>query len=117
MYNDIAAGAAGNILGRFAFRNGDTSTGAAGVSAAIEAVLEGSGGQTALAFHTGTSGTTLTENFRIKNNGAIVQTLPTAATTLTVNSTMTMTLTSDTNLRISVRGSDGVTRTANLTLA
>jgi hypothetical protein len=43
--------------------------------------------------------------------------LPTAAKALTINSHMTITLTSNTNLRFSVRGSDGVTRVANVTLA
>jgi len=43
--------------------------------------------------------------------------LPTSALTLSSNRNMTMTLTSNTNLRISVRGSDGTTRVANITLA
>jgi hypothetical protein len=37
--------------------------------------------------------------------------------TLTTNGQLTVNATSDTNLRFSYRGSDGVTRTANLTLA
>lgn len=115
-WSDVIGGAAGNILGRLGWYNSDTTAGAAGVSATVDAVLEGSGGQTGVVISTGT-GTTLTENFRIRSNGAVVQTLPTAVTTLTENNKMTMTLTSDTNLRISVRGSDGVTRVANLTLA
>lgn len=41
----------------------------------------------------------------------------TSAPTLVNNREMVFNLTSDTNLRISVRGSDGVTRTANITLA
>jgi hypothetical protein len=43
--------------------------------------------------------------------------LPTSAKSLTTNSHMTFTLTSNTNLRFSVRGSDGTTRVANITLA
>jgi len=115
-WSDVIPGAAGNILGRIGWRNSDTSASAAGVSASIDAVLEGSGGQTAVVISTGT-GTTLSEKFRIRNDGGIIQTLPTAAATLTADSTMTMALTSNTNLRISVRGSDGVTRVANLALA
>ena len=37
--------------------------------------------------------------------------------TLTTNGQLTVNATSNTNLRFSYRGSDGVTRTANLTLA
>lgn len=50
-------------------------------------------------------------------NGHVLTLLPSGAPTLAVNSQMTMHLTSNTNLRISVRGSDGTTRVANLTLA
>ena len=39
------------------------------------------------------------------------------APTLATNSQMVFNLTSNTNLRISVRGTDGTTRTTNLTLA
>ena len=41
----------------------------------------------------------------------------TTAPSLTVNGQLVMNLTSNTNLRISVRGSDGTTRVVNLTLA
>lgn len=41
----------------------------------------------------------------------------TAAPSITTNQEMVFTLTSNTNLRISVRGTDGVTRVANITLA
>jgi hypothetical protein len=41
----------------------------------------------------------------------------TTPATLSTNGQLTMTATSDTNLRFSYRGSDGVTRVANLTLA
>jgi len=114
-YNDILSLASGNILGRMAWSNKDTTAGAAGVSAAIDAIAEDGSGGTGLVISTGT-GTTLIEKFRVRSNGAIVQVMPTVATALTVNSTMTATLTSDTNLRFSVRGSDGVTRVANITL-
>ena len=69
-YNDIANGTIGTVLGRLAWRNGDSSAGAAGVSAAVEAVLEDTGGSTGLGFHTGT-GTTLAEKFRITAAGVL----------------------------------------------
>jgi len=53
----------------------------------------------------------------IDTNGNLIQSAPTTAPTLSTNGTMVFNLTSNTNLRVSVRGSDGVTRTANLTLA
>ena len=47
----------------------------------------------------------------------VIMNVNTAAPTLGVNSQMSFALTTNTNLRISVRGSDGVTRVANITLA
>lgn len=47
----------------------------------------------------------------------IVGHTPAAAPTLSTNSQMVFSLTSNTNLRVSVRGTDGVTRVANMTLA
>ena len=49
--------------------------------------------------------------------GNVLAKLNTAAPALTVNGDMVMALTTNTNLQISVRGSDGVTRTVSLTLA
>jgi hypothetical protein len=49
--------------------------------------------------------------------GNVIQTVPTTPPTLDTNGQMVFNLTSNTNLRVSVRGSDGVTRTANITLA
>jgi hypothetical protein len=57
------------------------------------------------------------ERMRIDSSGNVIQTAPTTAPTLSTNGTMVFNLTSNTNLRVSVRGSDGVTRTANITLA
>jgi hypothetical protein len=62
-------------------------------------------------------GTNNTERARITAAGDVLTTLQTTAPTLATNNQMVFTLTSNTNLRISVRGSDGVTRTTNLTLA
>jgi hypothetical protein len=61
--------------------------------------------------------TAAAERMRIDSSGNLIQTAPTTAPTLSTNGTMVFNLTSDTNLRVSVRGSDGVTRTANITLA
>jgi hypothetical protein len=54
---------------------------------------------------------------RFDSLGNFISNVNTAAPALTVNGQMTFALTSNTNLRISVRGSDGVTRSTNLTLA
>lgn len=51
------------------------------------------------------------------SSGNLIQSAPTTPPSLATNGTMVFNLTSNTNLRVSVRGSDGVTRTANLTLA
>lgn len=52
----------------------------------------------------------------ITTGGNIISSPPASAPTL-ANGQMSINLTSDTNLRFTVRGSDGVLRTANLTLA
>ena len=54
---------------------------------------------------------------RINSAGDTISNVTATAPTLTTNRQMVFNLTSDTNLRISVRGSDGTTRTANITLA
>lgn len=59
---------------------------------------------------------TLVEKLRITATG-VIPTLNTSVPTLSSNLQMVFTLTSNTNLRISVRGSDGTTRVANITLA
>jgi hypothetical protein len=53
----------------------------------------------------------------IDTSGNLLVNVPTTPPTLAVNSQMVFNLTSNTNLRISVRGTDGTTRTANITLA
>jgi hypothetical protein len=67
----------------------------------------------------GAAGTLITsaEYMRIDAGGNLIPTLSSSVPALSANLQLVMNLTSDTNLRISVRGSDGVTRTANLTLA
>lgn len=72
----------GDVLAEIEFYNSDTSTGAAGVSAKIAAVMSSSGGDTDLVFYSGT-GTTLTEKMRVKANGRInMSSLPTSASGL-----------------------------------
>ena len=62
-------------------------------------------------------GTNNTERARIDSSGNLIQSAPTTPPSLATNGQMVFNLTSNTNLRVSVRGSDGVTRTANITLA
>ena len=53
----------------------------------------------------------------IDNSQNVINQAPTTPPALTVNGQLVMNLTSNTNLRISVRGTDGTTRVANITLA
>lgn len=62
-------------------------------------------------------GTNNNEWSRIDAAGNTIATLQASPPALAANSQMVINLTSDTNLRISVRGSDGTTRVANITLA
>jgi len=57
------------------------------------------------------------ERVRVDGSGNVINNVNTSAPTLTANQQMVFALTSNTNLRVSVRGTDGVTRVANLTLA
>ena len=59
----------------------------------------------------------LTSSMLIDANANIISNVTATPPTLTTNSNMVFNLTSNTNLRISVRGTDGTTRTANITLA
>ena len=61
--------------------------------------------------------TAATERMRIDASGNVISNVNTTAPTLSTNQQMVFALTSNTNLRISVRGTDGVTRVANITLA
>ena len=62
-------------------------------------------------------GTNGAHRLQIDSAGNMIPIIQTTAPTLTLNGQMVFNLTSNTNLRISVRGSDGTTRTANITLA
>lgn len=79
-------------------------------------VAAGSATTTSLVFATANN-TAPAERMRIDSSGNMIPILQTTAPALATNQQMVFNLTSDTNLRISVRGSDGVTRTANITLA
>jgi hypothetical protein len=63
------------------------------------------------------TGSTPTTAVTIDTAQNVINQAQTTPPTLTVNGQMVMNLTTNTNLRISVRGSDGVTRVANITLA
>lgn len=63
-------------------------------------------------------GLSLTTRYEIMSSGHGIWTPPnTTPESLTVNGTFTLTPTSNTNFRISYRGSDGTTRVGNITLA
>ena len=57
------------------------------------------------------------ERARIDSSGNFIQTVNTTAATLSTNGTMTISIVNNTTLKFSVRGSDGTTRSATLTLA
>jgi hypothetical protein len=62
-------------------------------------------------------GTSGLERMQIDSSGNMIPIAQTTPPTLATNQQMVFNLTSNTNLRISVRGSDGTTRVANITLA
>jgi hypothetical protein len=57
-----------------------------------------------------------TERGRIDRFGNLIQTVNTTAATLATNGTLTFSIVDNSTLRISVRGSDGTTRTATVAL-
>lgn len=57
-----------------------------------------------------------TERARIDGSGNLIQTVNTTAATLGTNNTLTFSIVDNSTLRISVRGSDGTTRTATVAL-
>jgi len=61
--------------------------------------------------------TAVATRLTIDSSGNLISNVTGTAPTLAANSQMVFNLTSNTNLRISVRGTDGTTRTANITLA
>jgi hypothetical protein len=91
---------------------GENSTSSESIYIGSNAIISSSGGGAPLRFGIGG-----TESARIDSSGNLIQTAPTTPPSLATNGQMVFNLTSNTNLRVSVRGSDGVTRTANITLA
>jgi hypothetical protein len=86
-----------------------------GSDSRIESTFAGtpvSGTYLPMTFYTGGS-----ERMRIDTSGNQIINPQITPPTLATNGQMVFNLTSNTNLRISVRGSDGVTRVANITLA
>ena len=76
--------------------------------------IAGTAGTESLRFYDINAGET---RMLIDTSGNLLVGVPTTPPALAVNSQMVFNLTSNTNLRISVRGTDGTTRTANITLA
>ena len=115
---DVKSGATGDVL----FRGVGVAGGSANVllqgdNASASAFWISAGADNTLRVG-GTGGSEPSAGIlTIDNAGHAILTLQNAAPALAVNSTMVFARTSDTNLRISVRGSDGTTRVANLTLA
>jgi len=81
----------------------------------IRAINNGAN-QISLAFFT-SSAATPAEAMRLDPSGNLIAKVNAAAPSLSTNSTMSFELTSNTSLKIVVRGSDGVTRSVSLTLA
>lgn len=87
------------------------------VSADIRSVYYGTTTDTGISISVSNGNVGTLRAFDIDSNGNLIQSAPTTPPSLTANGQMVFNLTSNTNLRVSVRGSDGVTRTANITLS
>ncbi len=72
-------------------------------------------GSTSLELHVSSGGSDVTAA-TIDSSGNLIQTVNTTAATLTTNQTLTFSIVDNSTLRISVRGSDGTTRTATVAL-
>ena len=117
---DFTSVISGDFTGSVNFYGADGTSGI--ISGQISGQVDGTPATNSmpgrLVFSTTANGAAIaTERMRIDSAGNVIQTAPTTAPTLATNGTMVFNLTSNTNLRVSVRGTDGVTRTANLTLA
>jgi hypothetical protein len=101
---------------RIAIGGYSTVTSGGGGSAAIGAEHNHSANaQSSLTFYTH-DGTNQLERARIDSSGNLIQTVNTTAATLATNGTLTFSIVDNSTLRISVRGSDGTTRTATVAL-
>jgi hypothetical protein len=104
--------------GRLSFYNSDASSAGPKIHAAIDTVAANTGGgASALSIKVDNTVGVLTEYFTLLPTGDAILFAPATPPALSTNRQMVFNLTSNTNLRISVRGTDGVTRVANLTLA
>lgn len=106
------------VLGHNFYNDTNTSSRYIGATAAHKISMGGNG----IMFSTAPSGTagdpiSFTTAMTLDASGNLIQTVNSTAPTLTVNKTLAFELTSDTQLKIKVRGSDGVTRSTTLTLA
>ena len=136
-YNDTRY-KAGELLGSVSTNNPETSgygrlklasyKAPSGTGAEILLGQSGSGGDMELVAYRDLSATLYTGKLLIQNfgvgtvlradyDGTVHISTPTTAGALASNKTMTFELTSDTQLTIKVRGSDGTTRSATLTLS
>ncbi len=108
-------------LGEIQFfgRDGTTDRLSAAVGAGADAAPANGTTPGFIAFRTAPPGVNQSpqERVRIDSLGNLIASVPAAVPTLLANRQMVFNLTSDTNLRVTVRGSDGVVRSANLTLA
>jgi hypothetical protein len=91
--------------------NGDTVSGSASLYATVAAGMVILADGLAVATRGGVN------NFIADTSGNLISRLTTTAPTLSDNGYMVFNLTSNTNLRITVKCNDGTTRTANITLA
>lgn len=118
-----ASGASLDVNGSIRAKQGvpdsaDSSTtgyafGSDGDTGMFSPVVGGGAGNGVLAFYCND-----TERLRMTaTNASLVSTVDSTAPTLSTNSTMSFELTSNTSLKVVVRGTDGVTRSVSLTLA
>lgn len=123
--NFVGASFNGQVIGdvgaeriRIGYKNGTPDTGLVPAQIIADvALLQFASRDTASGAITFATGTGVPERMRLDASGNLIQSAPTTPPTLATNGQMVFNLTSNTNLRVSVRGSDGVTRTANITLA
>jgi hypothetical protein len=99
-----------------AFATIQGGSGVAGIDfltgAGTNRIISGLSGTANIGFYTAS-----TERMRLDEFGNLITTVNSTAPTLSANSTMSFELTSNTSLKIVVRGTDGVTRSVSLTLA
>jgi hypothetical protein len=121
--NDGAAIASGDRLGGFVAGGASDASSTIGLQAgmvgwAAEAWSGAAAGAYLTLETTSIGGTTRTERVRIDSDGQFIgKPASTTPASLAANGNYTLTPTSNTNFRISYRGSDGVTRVGNITLA